>query len=319
VKSDDGLLSNAVASIQLGVEDYQANDPKRGLSAVRNFYSGTLLLAKVVLMKAAPNADPKDMLASRHKPIPDGSGGIRFIPGSKTVDFMEIAERFRDFGLQIDRKGLTDLNRLRNDIEHYYSRQSLDKVREVIAGAFPIVVDFCRILRQQPRELLGEAWQVIAEVRNVYERELAQCRATFEGVEWDSESMAEAALSCPTCGSHLVEQTDMDNKELQYADAQCRMCGTKITAERLVETALDAYFGVESHVAVKDGGDPPLYDCPECTIRAYVIWGEENHCVWCGTVLEACEFCGEGLTPNNVSPESNRICDYCAYKMSKDD
>jgi hypothetical protein len=31
------LFDNAVQSIQLGVEDYQANDPRRAMSAVRSF------------------------------------------------------------------------------------------------------------------------------------------------------------------------------------------------------------------------------------------------------------------------------------------
>lgn len=34
------LFENAVVSIQLGVEDYQSNDPRRAISAVRNFYAG---------------------------------------------------------------------------------------------------------------------------------------------------------------------------------------------------------------------------------------------------------------------------------------
>jgi hypothetical protein len=45
------LFDNAIQSIQLGIEDYQANDPRRALSAVRNFYSGVLLLAKEVLVR----------------------------------------------------------------------------------------------------------------------------------------------------------------------------------------------------------------------------------------------------------------------------
>ena len=32
-----GLFRNAVQSIQLGIEDYQANNPERAVSAVRNF------------------------------------------------------------------------------------------------------------------------------------------------------------------------------------------------------------------------------------------------------------------------------------------
>jgi hypothetical protein len=45
-----GLFRNAVQSIQLGIEDYQANNSKRAVSAVRNFYAGVLLLAKEVLV-----------------------------------------------------------------------------------------------------------------------------------------------------------------------------------------------------------------------------------------------------------------------------
>lgn len=54
-----GLFENAVQSIQLGVEDYQDNDPKRALSAVRNFYAGVLLLAKEALVRAAPGGEPR--------------------------------------------------------------------------------------------------------------------------------------------------------------------------------------------------------------------------------------------------------------------
>lgn len=50
------LLQNAVDALAVGVEDYSANDQRRTLSAVRNFYAGTLLLAKEVLSRVAPKA-----------------------------------------------------------------------------------------------------------------------------------------------------------------------------------------------------------------------------------------------------------------------
>jgi len=51
-----GLFENMVQSIQLGVEDYQVNDPKRASSAVRNFHAGVLLLFKEVLVRAQRGA-----------------------------------------------------------------------------------------------------------------------------------------------------------------------------------------------------------------------------------------------------------------------
>jgi hypothetical protein len=58
----NSLFDNAIQSIQIGIEDYEHNDPKRALSAVRNFYAGTLLLAKEVLVRKAPKASVKDVL-----------------------------------------------------------------------------------------------------------------------------------------------------------------------------------------------------------------------------------------------------------------
>jgi hypothetical protein len=72
------LFENAVGSLQLGIEDYQANHPRRALSAVRNFYSSVLLLAKEVLVRHAPAANPEGLLGARYKPVPDGEGGVYY-------------------------------------------------------------------------------------------------------------------------------------------------------------------------------------------------------------------------------------------------
>ncbi len=40
------LLENAVLSIELGVEDFEADDQRRLLLAIQNLYAGVLLLCK---------------------------------------------------------------------------------------------------------------------------------------------------------------------------------------------------------------------------------------------------------------------------------
>jgi hypothetical protein len=315
----NSLFGNAIQSIQLGIEDYQANDPKRALSAVRNFYAGTLLLAKEVLVRAAPNADPKDVLSARPRPIPDGTGGIKFDPGDKTIDFSDIGKRLKDFGLPIDQNALTDLNRIRSNVEHSFSSVPHSVMREAIARAFPVVVDLFRLAREQPHTALGDSWQVMLDVRAVYEKELAACRRSFDGVDWKSASMAEASPVCPECESHLVERRDTSKTHHEYADSDCRACGAKIEAERLVVATLDAHFAAESHFAAKDGDDPPLGACPECGLETYVIWQEENGCAWCCESLDECSMCSTSLTPSNVSADSNSLCGHCANILSKDD
>jgi hypothetical protein len=132
----DSLFTNAVASIQLGIEDYQANDPKRSISAVRNFYAGALLLAKEVLAREAPDTNPEQILGTSYRPIPDGQGGVQYkVTSHRTIDFVEMGRRFQDFDIPVDRRALNDLNRIRNAIEHSYTNASHDTVREVIAKA----------------------------------------------------------------------------------------------------------------------------------------------------------------------------------------
>jgi predicted RNA-binding Zn-ribbon protein involved in translation (DUF1610 family) len=278
-----------------------------------------LLLAKEVLVRAAPKAAVKDVLGTKFVPVPDGNGGVTFETNNKTVDFNELGERFKAFGLSIDRSKLGDLNSIRNDMEHYYSNASSKKVREAIARAFPVVVDLFSSLKEQPNEHLGDSWAVMLGVKELYDRELKQCTETFDGVDWKSESLSQAARPCPKCGSHLVYRLDQTRNDSGFADAQCRQCGEKIDAITLMETALEAHFEYESHFASKDGGEDPLSMCPECTTKTYVIWDEENQCTNCLLSLEDCDRCGEPLTPNNVSDDSSSLCGYCSNLMSKDD
>jgi hypothetical protein len=320
VRTVNTLFKNAIESLQLGIEDYQANDPKRALSAVRNFYAGTLLRAKEVLVRAAPKADQKAVIGAKYKPVPDGSGGIKLVPSDRTIDFNEIGERFAAFDLKIDNGALRDLTRIRNQIEHHCTDATHDRVREAIAKAFPVVADLFRLANEDPLSALGDCWPTMLLVKEMYDRELAECKKSFEGVKWESESMSEAAIICPECHSHLVGRKQLTNPHPEDADGLCRSCGEEINAQKIIETALGAHFGIECHVAVKDGGEPPISTCPDCSAEAYVIWEGENGCAWCGFSLEGeCARCGTTLEPNNVSDDDLSLCSYCGYVMSKDD
>jgi hypothetical protein len=55
------LLSNAISSIRLGVEDYRKGSSDRMLSSVRNLHAGVLLLYKEALRRKSP-PDSNDVL-----------------------------------------------------------------------------------------------------------------------------------------------------------------------------------------------------------------------------------------------------------------
>jgi len=311
------LFENAIESLTVGIEDYQRNSRPRSLSAVRNFYAGTLLLAKEVIVRKVPGADPDEILGARYKPVGNGAGSVQYkAVGNRTIDFDQVAERFRDFGISISHSKLKDLNRIRNDIEHLFTNATHEAVREAIAKAFPVIVELFRLIDEEPREVLGDAWLAMLEVRSFYESELEQCEETFAKVDWQSTTLAEAPKLCPDCGSHLVEHANPENTAYEEARARCRACGEEIEAEKLVVTAIERYPEL-SHRDIKHGAEPDYTTCHECDLDTFVL--SENRCVWCKATLGTCAVCDEQLTPDNKDPDGDGLCSYHAYVLSKDD
>ena len=256
VSNLSGMMENAVASLRMGIEDYAALSPERALSAVRNFYAGVLLLGKEVLVRAAPLADPDEVIGARYEPVRDGQGGVEHVmQGQQTIDFQTLGRRFKTFGIAIDTKLLEELNGLRNAIEHRYTNQTTDAVREAIARAFPIVAAMFRQAGERPEDLLGDAWPTMLEVRALYEAERESCRQTLARIEWVSSTVAHKHLACVECGSDLIEQTDPHNKSQSSMELRCRSCGEEPNWSDSIVDAVDRALSGEGYMRFKDSGE----------------------------------------------------------------
>ncbi len=322
------LYQNAIEAIQLGVEDYSANDPRRASSAVRNFYSGTLNLAKETLARTVPLADPRLVIAARIKLVPDGAGGVVPEPdGANTLDFSNIGKRLKDFGVDVEMAAMHALNRIRNDIEHSENPHSPDVVREAIATAFPVVSQLFAALEENPVDELGnETWQRMLDVKAMHDRELAACTGSFGAVDWQSSYLASTVRRCPGCNSVLVEivPQSVGVSDFQSISARCRQCGEDIDAETLVTHSLSERLSFEIYQGAKGDAETPLHTCPECALETYATLvdddgNEVSGCLWCGCRLGDCAVCGEGLTPETVHWDNTSLCSYHGAMMEKDD
>ena len=166
---------------------------------------------------------------------------------------------------------------------------------------------------------LGASWEVMLEVKSVYDKELTECEASFAKLDWKSDSMARAPRVCPQCDSRLIHCNDVNTTVHDYADLKCRQCGADIAAHELMETSLKKFFEDDNYEAAKEGAEGVLGTCPECSYETYVMSGEENGCAWCQLELGECLRCEKALTPNNVAWGTNEMCSYCDHIMSKDD
>lgn len=316
------LLKNALHSIQLGIEDYQSNDPRRPASAVRNFYAGVLLLGKQCLLNEAPDADPMEVIGSRFVPKPDGNGGVEYEPeGHQTIDLGQLRKRFKDFGLRWPNGDVNSLQRIRNDLEHFHSPAPHQALRQAIAGCFPLVEGFFALLEVDPLKALGSAWETMLSEERFFAAQKLACDATWTHLPWIEHIDRLAKLSCPKCGSSLVLQEDAQNGDPAMIQAKCKACGAQFGEEEAISVLLEAQFGDDNYIAMTDGGDPVVNDCPECGSPTYVeVPDGVSLCFWCDfTISGDCWRCSAPLTPQNASVNDSKMCDYCYWMTSKDD
>jgi|AGTN01.2.fsa_nt_gi hypothetical protein len=313
------LFQNAVDSLIIGVEDFQQDTPQRSLSAVRNFYSGTLLLVKEVLCRKAPNAPMDLVIAAQYCPQLDGTGDIEIVQkGYTTIDFREVGVRLKAFGIPLEKddlKRLEELQQLRNNIEHKFTEEPHKVVQELIANVFPVVLKLFYLCHEDAQDSLGEAWQVMVEISDAYKVELAICRTSFENVSFPKEVLSPEHFSCLDCDSKLVVQVDPSNADHHSIECRCKSCGTLMSAEKATEKAIENKYAYEIYSS--HGAEEVIGTCPSCALETYAV--VEDCCIWCEETLGDCGRCGAGLTPSTVSIDDTSFCDWCGHMMAKAD
>lgn len=318
----DTILKNAIASIQLGVEDFKSGDARRSLSAVRNLTAGILLLFKEKLRRLSPAGSDEVLIKKNIRPTPSANGGMTFQgDGKKTVDVQDIKGRFQSLGVEADFGRVDEVIRLRNDIEHYRTGATAETIRVALAKSFVVIRDFIAAeLNEDPAELLGEpTWGTLLEENDVYERELAACRAALDEVDWDSVALQQIAhhIRCQHCGSDLVRPTDPQVEDYYQLELRCSSCGQASLFDDVIEAAVGDLYEWETYVAMTDGGDRPTATCHECGKETFII--DEGRCVACKGELEftECAICGEDLGTDDQ--DNNGLCGYHAWQAQKDD
>jgi hypothetical protein len=317
------MLDNAVTSIQLGMEDFHNDDPRRLLSAIRNLYAGLLLLFKCRLQQLSPPGSDEALLKTDVRPVidPETNAVIWRGSGKKTVDYMEIQNRLISLGVSgVDWTLLGNLQKIRNATEHYYSTVPHSQMHEAIANALQLIVQFCEPhLGHDPAALLGTAcWQSLVEVEQVYVLQLKSCRVSLEQIDWAFPELADAVedVRCPGCDSQLVrvEDSEIEPDSLVFT---CTVCQEAYGYEAVMAPALVESLVGANYVSVKDGGDAVTASCHECGNDTFLL--EHGQCGICFAELAytECAVCGESLGVEEQ--EFGGVCGYHHYLANKDD
>lgn len=308
----NSLLTNAIQSIQIGIEDYRSTDPRRVLSAVRNISAGILLLYKEKLRRLSPPDSNEALIKKKITGQRSADGTVALVGlGKSTVDSREIEDRFKSLHITVDWVLQKKISSIRNNIEHYCSTENVTNIKQLVADSFILIRDFITDqLQQDPLDVLGtETWEVLLETRSVYDKERAECSRAMSNVDWPHSELSRVAacFRCPHCQSDLIKPTSEEVDALEDYSLLCSSCGCNSSFEDMIEDAVDECYGVEIYIAAKDGGDSPLDMCSTCSRTTFVI--AEQYCVACGDSSSGstriCQLCDEP-----VGDEGENLCYY---------
>ncbi|MBI1282548.1 MAG: hypothetical protein GC179_30760 [Anaerolineaceae bacterium] len=315
------LLNNARDSIIMGLEDYSSGkkDSKRLISCARNLFAGILLLFKHKLAELSPPDSNEILIRPKIKAKKNEHGEIYWIgDGKNTVNVHEIKERFNSLGISVNWDRVDKVNKLRNDVEHYYSDQPKELIRNLLASSFIVIKSFIELhLEKDLESFLGkkssDAFKIIA---HAYNEEKERCIKTLNQVDWKSDSLLSAIVEydCPICKSGLltVQKVESDLSDIKFI---CQSCDYSSEFNEFIEEAISDYFGYQNYLAYTDGDEVGTISCPNCTKDTYII--HEHYCPLCGASVEhKCRLCGIDIPASEIN--GSGYCSWCDNLLSKD-
>ncbi len=310
------VLDNAIDAVEAGFEDFTEGSQRRLKSAVRNVHAGLLLIFKHKLVELSPTGSDDVLIREKIVPTLSATGQVEFRgSGKKTVDVQSIKERFNTLGVTVNWKDFDEINRIRNELEHHYTKATIQQINEVLAKAFSVATQFVALnfTSLDLRDKLSQStWEGLLKIKTIYDLELEKCKQSWNSFEHVSQYVLDHVdgFSCPDCYSDLMLFVETGGD----CHACCRSCGEVLTHEAIALAIVADAGGSAAYDAIKDGGTQEVVDCPGCGEFAFVMC--EGYCVSCESELSTtCEQCGTDIIAEEMSDSG--YCGWCEHMRDK--
>jgi RNase P subunit RPR2 len=261
----------------------------------------------------------------------DGASPVKYASGDfQSISADKALRRLRDIArIPISDDDFARVGAIidkRNRLQHHGLVDSTQAVSSVAARA----LDF--LLTYVDRDLLegatAESRQLISAHVGAVQEKLADIKA-FVKVRLDSisEQLAAASviLQCPICQQDTFALGD---------EPRCLFCLRRGHPQELAETYVETFLHLSHYLAVKEGGEWPVYQCPTCeedtlvrgaTARRTTASSESSATRWacfgCGDTWPAGEldFCARCGRPKRAGAGEMVVCHQCFDEVSRRD
>lgn len=251
------LLENGLDFITSAIEHLKGDATKRDLKyAVLHLASGVELVLKerlhrehwALIFENSDKADKDAYNAGDFESVKFESCVKRLKGACKVI----LAEP--------DLVSLRSLRDKRNRLEHFGIVETYEAVVGSSVKVLDIVAQFINE-HLEPEALHDDA----ADLMKVIRRGLGDLEAfvaeRWKKIEAEVQAQKSAVVTCPDCFQDALVLDD---------GTKCLFCGYAAEGEEAAEAYVNRVLGVSWYRVVKDGGDWPITDCPECDMEALV-------------------------------------------------
>ena len=192
-------------------------------------------------------------------------------------------------GVELDgnvRKNLKNFRDRRNRMEHFQFDESVEAIKSSCSVVLVFLYDFIHKELSPTTDIEDEINQILSYLREfdgfVKER--------MKSVRKETSDSYSPVKTCPRC---LQQAVTIDGGEVE-----CHFCRYSAEAESAADEYVSEVIGLSSYETVKDGGEWPVYSCPECGNTALVHEDGDFTCFGCGehwteSTMRFCGSCGE--------------------------
>jgi|AKZA01.1.fsa_nt_gi hypothetical protein len=288
----DFILHSVINLQILNDSKLDIDDQKKILKyALLHFSSGLELVLKCRLLEenwtyifANMNTAKKELLES----------GVFISADSNTV--LDRLESLCNITLsQEDKNKLTMIRNYRNQIEHFKINEPLLSIQANIHKGISILISIINEhfviskFNDEERHLFDQIIEGLKKIQKHYNDVKSIVLTQLE-----NEELQDKTLICPACKENLL---------LIDEGATCRLCGYEIgSSEEAAEDYLWRILGIDSLTTTLNGGEYPLYECPECGVEALIYDNnlQQYICFHCGIrknkqEVDFCQKCNKLL------------------------
>lgn len=232
----------------------------------------------------------------------------------KTVDSNTAIDRLEKLcGYLFDEKQKDHLRKLRearNRFEHAFINNNPRAIENIINKAVEVIVDFLGKNYEEfeiPSNIsLLEHNEGLTNREKGYYKKLTEVIKGLKNHHDDAVKLAlsralnitleEDLIECPECGEKLLRHGEDDTK------CECYFCGYSDESNDVAKRYIENVLHISEYEIGHDGGEFPLYTCPDCDCESMVKTNNFYFCFNCGmkyklNELRKCNSCGELFYP----------------------